>query len=163
MLRTEGMFDYFVGQAKQLAAWGQLETAALRLDGQMLAFVYGFRAKNTIFALKIGYDPRFAAFCPGQFLFFRLLERFHGDGEPQTLDFMGPLTQSLSRWRPATYGVGRIVMAPRHWLGRVAMSAYVNGWRRFRAWQTAAAKTAYGQPASGANASLSPESAGAIG
>lgn len=150
VIRTKGMFDYFVGQAQQLAAWGQLETAALRLDGLMLAFVYGFRAKNTFFALKIGYDPRFAAFCPGQYLFYRLLERFHNDGKTQAVDFLGPLTQSLSRWRPATYGVGRIIVAPRHWLGRAAVSAYANVWRRFRKWQTA-------------DDSASPEPAGAIG
>jgi len=163
VLRTEGMLDYFLGQAKQLAAWGQLETAALRLDGRMLAFVYGFRAKNTYFALKIGYNPRFAAFSPGQLLFYRLLERFHGDGETRMLDFVGPLTQSISRWRPDTYGVGRIVLAPRHWLGRAALAAYTNVWRRFRAWQTASAKNLRERSARDADDSLSPEPAGALG
>jgi CelD/BcsL family acetyltransferase involved in cellulose biosynthesis len=162
VIRTKGMFDYFVGQAKQLAAWGQLETVALRLDGQMLAFIYGFRAKRTYFALKIGYDPCFAAFSPGQVIFYRLLERFHGDGETQALDFIGPMMQWQSRWRPDTYGVGRIVMAPRRWLGRAAVSAYVNVWRRFRAWQTAV-ESVHGQPASSAADSVSPEPAGALG
>jgi CelD/BcsL family acetyltransferase involved in cellulose biosynthesis len=136
VLRTPGMFDFFATQAEQLARWGQLQTAALRLDGRMLAFMYGYRAKHVCFAHKIGYDPRFAAFSPGQLLFYHVLERFHGDGETRALDFMGPMTQSVSRWRPATYGVGRVVMAPQRLLGRTAMLAYKNVWRRFRHWQT---------------------------
>jgi CelD/BcsL family acetyltransferase involved in cellulose biosynthesis len=132
VLRTPGMFAYFAAQAKQLAGWGQLQTAALRLNGRMLAFMYGYRAKDVCFAHKIGYDPSFSAHSPGQLLFFYLLERFHADDETRALDFMGPLTQSLSRWRPATYGVGRVVIAPRRLLGRAAMFAYRNVWRRIR-------------------------------
>ena len=135
VLRTPGIFDFFATQAEQLARWGQLQTAALRLDGRMLAFMYGCRAKNVCFAHKIGYDPSFAAFSPGQLLFYHLLERFHADGETRALDFMGPMTQSLSRWRPATYGIGRVAMAPRRLLERTAMIAYRNVWRRFRHWQ----------------------------
>jgi CelD/BcsL family acetyltransferase involved in cellulose biosynthesis len=132
VLRTPGMFEFFAAQARQLAAWGQLETAALRLDGRMLAFVYGYRAKHVSFAHKIGYDPRFSAHSPGQLLFYHILERFHGDGETRALDFMGPMTQSISRWRPETYGVGRVAIAPRRLLGRAAMTVYKNVWRRLR-------------------------------
>ena len=46
VLRTRGMFPFFVRQAEQLAACGQLELAALQLDGQTLAFLYGFRARG---------------------------------------------------------------------------------------------------------------------
>ena len=132
VLRTPGMFDFFAGQARQLAAWGQLETADLRLDGRMLAFVYGFRGKGVCFTHKFSYDPRFAAFSPGQLLFYRMLERFHTDGETRAIDFMGPLTDSHLRWRPATYEVGRVAIAPQRLLGRVAMIAYENVWRRLR-------------------------------
>lgn len=139
VLRTPGMFQFFVRHAEQLAEWGQLETAALRLDGRMLAFIYGFRAKGVCFAHKISYDPRFAAFSPGQILFQHMLERLHGEGDVQWLDFMGPLTQAMSRWRPATYGVGRIVTTPGRWLGRTAMYAYQHWWRPLRKLEAAAA------------------------
>jgi CelD/BcsL family acetyltransferase involved in cellulose biosynthesis len=132
VLRTPGMFEFFAAQARQLALWGQLETAALRLDGRMLAFMYGYRAKHVCFAHKIGYDPRFSAHSPGQLLFYHILERFHGDGQTRAIDFMGPMTQSISRWRPATYGMGRVVIAPRRLFGRAAMFAYQNVWRRLR-------------------------------
>jgi len=132
VLRAPGMFRFFVRQAEQLARWGQLETAALHLDGRMLAFVYGFRAKGVYFAHKIGYDPRFAAFSPGQLLFDHILEQLHLGGDARALDFMGPLNQSLSRWRPQTYGIGRVAIAPRRLLGRAALYAYEHWWRRFR-------------------------------
>lgn len=138
VLRTPGMFRFFVNQAKQLARWGQLETAALWLDDRMLAFVYGFRAKGVYFAHKIGYDPRYAPFSPGQFLFYNILERLHDDEQVEALDFVGPLNHSLSRWRPTTYGVGRIVLSPRGMVGRAAMYAYRHIWRRMRRAKTAA-------------------------
>ena len=78
--------------------------------------------QGVCFAHKIGYDPQFAAFSPGQLLFYHILERFHADGETRALDFMGPLSESLSRWRPATYGVGRVAIAPRRLLGRAPCS-----------------------------------------
>ena len=138
VLRSPGMFRFFVRHAEQLARWGQLETAALRLDGRLLAFVYGFRAKGVYFAHKISYDPDFSAFSPGQLLFHHIFKQLHGQREVRALDFMGPLNQSLSRWRPETYGIGRIALAPRRGIGRAAMYAYQHWWRPLRNLNTAA-------------------------
>jgi hypothetical protein len=135
ILQTPNMFEFFVGHAKQLAKWGQLEVASLRLDGAMLAFLYGFRAKGVYFSHKISYDPRFAAFSPGQLLFHHVLERLHSEGDVRSLDFMGPINQSLSRWRPKVYSIGRIALAPQRWLGRTTMYAYQHWWRPFRDWE----------------------------
>jgi CelD/BcsL family acetyltransferase involved in cellulose biosynthesis len=146
VLRTPGMFPFFVRQAEQLARWGQLEIAALWLDGRVIAFVYGFRAKGVYFANKIGYDPRYAAFSPGQLLFNHILQQLHADGHTRALDFMGPLNQSLSRWRPATYGIGRVALAPRRWLGRTAMYAYRHWWRPLRDLKTAAEARLHDHP-----------------
>ena len=146
VLRTPGMFPFFVRYAEQLARWGQLETAALRLDGRLLAFVSGFRAKGVYFAHKIGYDPRFAAFSPGQLLFHHIFERLHSEGEVRALDFLGPLNQSLSRWRPETYEVGRVVLAPHRWLGRSAMYAYQHWWRPLSDLKATAAARLHDRP-----------------
>ncbi len=135
VLRSGTMPAFFIRQAEQLARWGQLETAAVRLDGQMAAFIYGMRAKGVYFAYKIGYDPRLAAFSPGQLVFHHVLEQLHTDGQTQALDFMGPLNQAQTRWRPATYSVGRLVLAPRGGLGRVALFAYKQLWRRLSQWR----------------------------
>ena len=132
VLRAPDMFRFFVLHAEQLADWGQLETAALRLDDRLLAFVFGFRAKGVYFAHKIGYDPNFSAFSPGQLLFHHIFERLHAEGEVCALDFLGPLSQALSRWRPETYGIGRVALAPRRGLGRAAMYAYRHWWQPMR-------------------------------
>ena len=128
VLRTPGMLSFFVRHAEEHARAGQLEIATLHLDEQLIAFLYGFRGKGVCFAHKIGYDPFFAPYSPGQLLFFRLLEQLHQDDEVRALDFMGPLNQSLSRWRPETYGVGRLALAMRRPLGRAALYAYKNWW-----------------------------------
>jgi hypothetical protein len=146
VLRTPGMIRFFVRHAEQLAEWGQLETAALRLDNRMIAFVYGYRAKGVYFAHKISYDQRLAEFSPGQLLFHHIFERLHNEREVCTVDFMGPLTQAVSRWRPATYGVGRIALAPHPWWGRATMYAYQHWWRPLRDLKTAAADRLHGAP-----------------
>jgi CelD/BcsL family acetyltransferase involved in cellulose biosynthesis len=131
-LRSPGMFDFFIRQSRQLAEWGQLEAASLQLNGNLVAFVHGFRSGGVYFAHKIGYNPQLAGFSPGQLLFNHILEQLHSDGATRALDFLGPLNQSLSRWRPATYGVGRIVLATGGLPGRAAMYAYQHVWRRLR-------------------------------
>jgi CelD/BcsL family acetyltransferase involved in cellulose biosynthesis len=132
VLCTPGMFDFFFRQARQLAAWEQLEAATLELDGRPIAFAYGAHAKGVYHPYKIGYDPSYAEYSPGQLLFYYLLEWLHNSPQYQALDFMGPLSESTSRWRPDTYAVGRIVIAPRRLLGRIALQAYHHGWRRLR-------------------------------
>lgn len=160
VLRTPGMFRFFVRQAEQLARWGQLETAALRLDGRMLAFVFGFRAKGVYFAHKISYDHGMAAFSPGQLLFHHILEQLHNSGDTRALDFMGPLTQAISRWRPETYAIGRVALAKRGLAGRTAMYAYKHCWRRFRRWQSKATSPVRDRPATRSDTDSVPEPAG---
>ena len=132
VLRSPGMFEFFLAQAQQLAEWGQLEIATLELEGHLLATLYGFSAKGVYYAHKIGYDPQFAHFSPGQVMFWHILERLHADGQWQAIDCLGPLTEAIARWRPATYTIGRVVVAPRRLVGRAAMHAYQNWWPAVR-------------------------------
>jgi hypothetical protein len=127
-----GVFSFYLGQAEQLAAWGQLEIAALQLDQRAIACLYGYRAKGILFVNKIAYDPQFASFSPGQQLFYRLLENLHNHDGVHALDFMGPMTESLSRWEPTTYGIDRIALALHHPWGRAAIYAYKNWWPKIR-------------------------------
>ena len=59
VLRTPGMSDFFLRQARQLAEWGQLEIALLQLEGHPIASLFGFSAKGVYHAHKIGYDPQY--------------------------------------------------------------------------------------------------------
>jgi CelD/BcsL family acetyltransferase involved in cellulose biosynthesis len=124
VLRAHGMFEFFLRQAEQLAAWDQLELSFLELDGKSLAFVYGFGAKGISYWHKIGYDPEYRCSTPGQLLQYFILEKLHQEPGRQAVDCMGPLTEALSKWQPAAYPVGRLVVAPRRLLGRLALQVY---------------------------------------
>ncbi len=78
VLRTPGMYGYFVRQAEELALRRCLDLSFVELDGRPIAFLYGYRGKGVLFAHKIGYDPQYAQFSPGQVLFYLLFEQLHG-------------------------------------------------------------------------------------
>lgn len=79
VLRTPGMFGYFVRQGEELARRRSLDLCFVELDGRPIAFLYGYRGKGVLFAHKIGYDPQYAAFSPGQVLFSLLFEQLHAE------------------------------------------------------------------------------------
>jgi CelD/BcsL family acetyltransferase involved in cellulose biosynthesis len=134
---ARGQFGFVLRQAEQLARWGQLELAFLEAGARTIAFCYGFNAKGVYHVCKMAYDPEseYATFSPGQLLLYNILERLHRDQDCRALDFFGRLTEAMSKWRPATYAIGRVVVAPRRLLGRVAVHTYKHWWpqiRRFR-------------------------------
>jgi CelD/BcsL family acetyltransferase involved in cellulose biosynthesis len=124
VLRTPGVFDFFLRQARQLAAWDQLALAVLRCGGRAVAFSYGMAAKGVFHSWKIGYDARDSDCGPGQLLRYRLLQWLHDQERFDALDFVGPLNDAQAHWHPDTYAVGRLMVAPRRWLERWALRAY---------------------------------------
>jgi CelD/BcsL family acetyltransferase involved in cellulose biosynthesis len=124
VLRTPGMFDFFLRQARQLAQWGQLALATLDCGPAAVAFAYGLAAKGMFHSCKIGYDARYADCSPGQLLRYCLLERFHTGGDYRGLDFVGPLSDAQRRWCPEIQSVGKLLVAPHGGLGRIALRTY---------------------------------------
>jgi len=122
VLRTPGMLEFFQRQARQLAAWGHLDLAWLECGADVVAFAYGFSGKGVYFSYKVGYDPRYAAYGPGQLLRHFLLERLFSDPRRLAVDYMPPSEAHL-KWRPALYPVGRLVVALRGVLGRMLVRA----------------------------------------
>jgi CelD/BcsL family acetyltransferase involved in cellulose biosynthesis len=123
VLRTPRMFSFFVEQATQLARWGQLELHFLQVGAQPVAFAYGCSAKGVFHSCKVGYDPDYAVYSPGQLLRCRMLERFYGEPQRRWLDCQGPMTDAHAAWRPQTYAIGRLAVAPRQWVGRAMLLA----------------------------------------
>jgi CelD/BcsL family acetyltransferase involved in cellulose biosynthesis len=132
VLRTPRMFPFLVRQARQLAHWGQLELEFLQCAGGPIAFAYGMSAKGVFHSCKIGYDPDYAAYSPGQLLRYFMLERFHGDPQRCWLDCQGPLSDAHAAWRPEGYPIGRLMVAPRRLLGRALLCAYRYLWSPMR-------------------------------
>ena len=123
VLRVPGMFDFFFRQARQLAQWDQLELAFLYCGQEPVAFSYGYTAKGVSHWHKIGYEPQHRSCTPGQLLQSQLLQRFHSQAECQAVDTMGPLTHALAKWNPTPYRIGRLTIAPRRLIGRLALYA----------------------------------------
>jgi CelD/BcsL family acetyltransferase involved in cellulose biosynthesis len=132
VLRSEGMFEYFVRNSRLLAERGQLELVFLEHNGQPIAFELGWYAKGVYHAYKVGYDEAFAAAAPGQLLRYLLFERFYGESPRRAVDFAGVLSDATGKWCTSTYRVGRLLVAPRKLIGRLALSAYRNLWPHLR-------------------------------
>jgi hypothetical protein len=123
VLSVPGMSDFFIRQARQLAAWGQLEIAILKCGEKPIAFCYGQNAKGVFHSAKVGYDPQYARFSPGQLLRYFLLMRFHDEPQRKAIDFLGPMSEAHARWRPEIYTVARFAAALRP-MGRIGLWAY---------------------------------------
>ena len=129
VLSQPGMLEFYVEQARRVAAADCLELAFLEHRGQAIAFEYGLAAKGTYFSYKIGYDERFAELTPGLLLRSMLIERFHADPERQLVDFAGPLTRATASFSTRVEPVGRIVVGAPSFAGRWTSAIY-RGWRR---------------------------------
>ncbi len=130
-----GMFPFFVRQAKQLAKWGQLEVVFLECGERPIAFCYGCSAKGVFHASKIAYEEAYAACAPGYLMLYHMLELFHSDPARRSLDLLGEINRWARSWRPVTYPIGQLAIAPRRLLGRVSLHAYQRCWplvRRLR-------------------------------
>lgn len=101
----------------------QLCLALLELDGDVMAFEYGWCAKNVYHSYKIAYREEYARFSPGQLLVYHLLRHFWGSKQVRALDFVGPVDLAVRRWHPGYYSMGRVLMAPATLFGRAMVSA----------------------------------------
>lgn len=119
VLSTPAMFGYFLAQAKPPTVEGRVELAFLDVDDQPVAFIFGLHGKGVFHSCKIGYEPQWADYSPGQVLRGLLLEdlfaqradRRENDREQiAAIDFQGSLTSAHRAWRPDCYAVGRLAI-----------------------------------------------------
>ena len=114
---------YLQQQASHLAAWRHLQIALLEHDDRLIAFEYGWRAKQTYHSYKVAYNEQYGRFSPGQILVYALLNRFRDDSDIRAIDFLGPLDDAVRRWRPADYAMGRLLCVPPGPFGRALLFA----------------------------------------
>ena len=109
-----------------------MRLAFLTLDNRPIAFCYGFAAKGVYHTFKIGYDPEYGQFSPGQVLFGCLLEQLFNDSAYSSVDTVGLLTSTMAHWRPNPYTIGIAMIAPRRVLGRLATYGHKYCWPYIR-------------------------------
>jgi hypothetical protein len=130
VLRSPEIFAFFLRQARQLAAWGDLSLALLEHAGQAIACEYGWVSKRVYYSYKIGYDETYRRYAPGHLVRWRLLEALATEGV-ERVDFCGPMTSALSAWSNVSYPVGRVILAPPWLTSRALLAALrVLAWSR---------------------------------
>ena len=95
---ASGQLGFFLEISRYFAKQGSLRLSFLRFDGKPIAFNFGVIGKRTYYSWKIGYDPEFARFAPGQVLQQFMTCAFHDTGSCDVQDRMGPVTDATRRW-----------------------------------------------------------------
>lgn len=136
VLDTPGMFDFYLRQAQQLAAWGCLCLVFLEHQGRPIAFELGWTAKGVYHSFKVGYDAEYRTLSPGHLLRMLLLERLFQKPEVRRVDFQGPLTGAMEFWATESYPIARVLVARDPWRGRALLASYRLAARTVRAWRS---------------------------
>jgi CelD/BcsL family acetyltransferase involved in cellulose biosynthesis len=123
-MENRKILEYYLAEARQVAAWRQLELVFLELDERPIAFCYGWNAKGVRFCVKIGFDEAVAKYGPGQQLIFRLLEHAHDDPESLIYDFHGRLVPWTESWITRSYPVGRVLIVSKGAASRSLFQTY---------------------------------------
>lgn len=89
--------EFYSSMAASFAERGWLEFWILRLDGRAVAGQYGFRFRDTVYALQEGFDPEYSSESVGNVLRAHVLKTLIGQGVRQ-YDFLGGEDPSKNRW-----------------------------------------------------------------
>jgi CelD/BcsL family acetyltransferase involved in cellulose biosynthesis len=101
-IRSEAATRAFYTEiARWAAARGCLRLGFLRLDGQVIAFVYDIEEAGVHYYLKGGYDPAFSQFSPAKVLLHAMVERAFAEGL-ERFEFLGGDEPYKRHWANAT-------------------------------------------------------------
>ncbi|HEY2381695.1 MAG TPA: GNAT family N-acetyltransferase [Terriglobia bacterium] len=80
--------EFYTRLARREAKLGRLRLAFLRFCGKRIAFNYLLRSGTKLYGVKIGYDPEYHMYSPGNMLLNLLLQQACAEGVEQ-YDFLG--------------------------------------------------------------------------
>ena len=83
---------------------GQCEISLLRVDGVTVAGLFAFDIGDTFYALKTGYNEKYAELAPGNTLLARVIDRLHEEGNIRNVNLVTG-TAWLDKWKPLHYQV----------------------------------------------------------
>ena len=124
VLNAPDVWDFFLAQAKQLAADGELNLVVLEHSGQPIAFEYGWQANGVYFSPKVSYDEAYAAYAPGQLLRAMWLERITRERHVETIDFLGPACPATTSWATEDYPMERALIGAGGSMGNTLIELY---------------------------------------
>jgi hypothetical protein len=74
ILSDPSVTDFYICLARREADLGQLRLSFLRVGGKRIAFNYLLQNGNKLYAVKIGYDPQYHTYSPGNMLLNLILK-----------------------------------------------------------------------------------------
>ncbi len=123
VLAHDQAWEYTQDQARQLILKEQFAVALLELNGTIIAFEYGWCAKQVYHSYKVAYNDQYARYSPGHLMLFHLMRHFCTTQSIQAADFLGPVDAAIDRWSSQQYWMGRLLMAPPSTVGRALVFA----------------------------------------
>lgn len=113
------LIAFYTELAELAGERGWLRLHFLRLGGRAIAFDYSLRYGGRYYCLKIGYEPEFAPYSPGQLLKEAIIERIFAEG-CREYDFLGPIMEAKADWQPSARRHAWLFLYARGWLPRIA-------------------------------------------
>jgi CelD/BcsL family acetyltransferase involved in cellulose biosynthesis len=101
MLSDPAVAEFYIRFAKREADLGELRLTFLRLGGKRIAFNYLLESRSKLYAVKIGYDPEYHAYSPGNMLLNLLLRDACGKGIEE-YDLLGGDDEWKFEWTKET-------------------------------------------------------------
>ncbi len=140
-IRSAGLEPFYIAQSQLVSRWNQTMFGFLELDGTTIAAQYGWLSKGVYHLFKTSFREDARSFSPGLFLEHETIREFCEQQTAQAIDCMGPLGQSISRWRPNVYQIGHLLLVQPSLVGNALMFGYRHVWPLIRSSQESAANS----------------------
>jgi CelD/BcsL family acetyltransferase involved in cellulose biosynthesis len=88
ILSDPAVTEFYVGLAERQAALGRLRLTFLRVNGERISFNYLLQCQQTLYGVKIGYDPKYHSYSPGNML-LNLILQYGCENGMHEYDFLG--------------------------------------------------------------------------
>ena len=95
--------EFYMRLAEREADLGQLRLSFLRVGGKRISFNFALCSQGKLYGVKIGYDPEYHAYSPGNMLLNLILQDACGR-ELSEYDFLGIDDEWKSEWTNAKRG-----------------------------------------------------------
>jgi GNAT acetyltransferase-like protein len=88
ILSDPDVTTFYISLAEREAELGNLRLSFLRVGGKRISFSYILRSQDTLYGVKIGYDPEYHAYSPGHMHLNLILREAFANGYKE-YDFLG--------------------------------------------------------------------------
>jgi len=109
--------EFYTRLAEREASLGQLRLSFLRVAGKRISFSYILSSDNKLYGVKIGYDPQYHTYSPGNLLLNLILQDACARGLGE-YDFLGVDDEWKLDWTKSTRGHSWLFLFRNRWRPR---------------------------------------------